>query len=235
MKAKQNDIRTTLLTLFQNRKKLELVLLNELQGRKFKFKKLMKKVKTHAANIKEDKIKDYKEKTEHYKLNQVRINTVLGVGKRENDYANKAISLQSYSELSIFRGPNHLPKPEPALGPFICDRNLQLSNDELLILSKTPKFSVRGEVSKRDMLIEIERMLSKHRYCRGRIVKRKLNGKKVEKKPPETILLETGNRLDTLANIWVQNKDRLIYNELEGTINFTSRRLTDYRHNKSVK
>ena len=49
------------------------------------------------------------------------------------------------------------------------------------------------------------------------------------------ILLETGDRLETLARLWHEHQDRMTYNELKGTLEFSRMRPTDYRHNKAVK
>ena len=55
------------------------------------------------------------------------------------------------------------PKPTRSMGPFICEVNIKLFEDEIKILSKQPKFSVREDITEIGVLAEIERMLSKHR------------------------------------------------------------------------
>ena len=65
--------------------------------------------------------------------------------------------------MNIFKHPKDFLKKNDPLGPFICDSSIKLSDDELKVLSKQPKFSIMGDVSRVDMLLETERMLGKHR------------------------------------------------------------------------
>ena len=214
MLAKQKDLKIVLFRLRKERKKLESILLDELGGRKYKWKKLLKRSRNMARDNKKKKLELFEKKLEHYESNQVKI-----APKKEHfmckDFSNKATSLNEFSDLSIFKGPDHLPAPEPPLGPYICDKNIKLDENELKILNKTPKFSVRGEATELEVLIESERMLCKHWYNKS-----DFKGKK--KKAPETILFESEDR-------WHENQDRLIHNELEGSVNFANRRVTDYR------
>ena len=233
MKAKQHDIRVSLSKLMVARKDLENNLLSELLGRKFKLRKIMKNVKLHGREIKEQKINSYKIKIKHYSTKQ--INSGGGPEIPAAKYANTASSLQAYGSLSIFRGPTAMPPPEPPLGPFICDPAITLTEEERLILSKTPKFSVRGEVHVNSMLIEAERMLTKHRLTRNSAFREKDNSTEPNTTSPEVIFRETGDRITTLSRLWRENKHRLIYNEIEGVMCFDQRRPTDYRNNKFIK
>ena len=42
--------------------------------------------------------------------------------------------LEKYENLSIFGGPRSIPEAVSTLGPFVCDKQIKLSNEELLIL-----------------------------------------------------------------------------------------------------
>ena len=237
MKAKQRDISAKLKALFSAKRKEQNVLLNELEGRRYKYKKILKRIRNSAESVKYEKIEAYETKIKHYRTNQIEINRLSPNKGAESQFANTALSLTDYNKLSIFRGPQHMPKPEAPLGPYICDSSIVLDENERKILSKTPKFSVRKKILKQDMMIELERCLNKHRFNmktrKGPYNKK--NGRKVNNPSPEKILLETGDRLKTLAKLWENNSGRLVYNELTGSVNFTQRRPTDYRHNKGVK
>ena len=55
------------------------------------------------------------------------------------------------------------------------------------------------------------------------------------RRSPEQILAGSKSRLEALSTLWNEHRDRLIYNELEGSVKFSDVRPTDYRHNKTVK
>ena len=89
----------------------------------------------------------------------------------------------------------------------------------------------------KDVLIELERILSKLRFTKTNHFtnsRNKLTGKK-EANTAESILVETQNKTETLSRLWLDNQDRLVYNEITGRANFSKRRPTDYRHNKLIK
>ena len=72
--------------------------------------------------------------------------------------------MKDYKDLNIFRTPKELPKKNVPLGLCIYNKDKELSNDEMKILSKQPKFSIIGNVARTDMLLEKGRMLGKHRF-----------------------------------------------------------------------
>ena len=230
MKAKQRDIESNLMQLRSTKKKTEEDLLSKLGGRKYKFRKLLKRAKDTATLHKDKKILAFKQKVDHYRNNQVTIGPPPNTSRTTGGFENKATSLNEYNSLCIFRGPDSLPRPAPPLGPFICDPTIELNQNERTILSKTPKFSIRTETKRQDMKIEIERSLAKHRYNKSSFKKKSIN-----KKSPELIHKESGDRLKTLQKLWEAESDRMTYNQIAGSLDFTQRRPTDYRHNKNVK
>ena len=48
--------------------------------------------------------------------------------------------------------------------PVICDKTIRLSEEEIAILSRGPKFAVRGELIEEDFSIELEKMICKRKY-----------------------------------------------------------------------
>ena len=54
--------------------------------------------------------------------------------------------------------------PEPPLGPFICDKSIKLSENELLLLSRGPKFMVLEDLSAEEFEIDVEKMVAKKKY-----------------------------------------------------------------------
>ena len=64
-------------------------------------------------------------------------------------------------ELEVF---NSVPVVEPPLGPLVCHPSIALSEEELAVLNRGPKFMVRNKVSKSDFLLEVEKGIVKHKY-----------------------------------------------------------------------
>ena len=193
MLAKLRDIGSLISRLYRVRKKLEQDLFTELNEKRFKFRKEIKKVRELASQTKEKKIKDYEAKIEHYEKSQRKIE--MPGKKKTPDFSNKATSLTDYESLSIFGGPKALPSAEPPLGPYICDKTIKLSKNELSVLSKTPKFNVRLKIQTRDMKVEVERMLAKHRYGKSNFKSKKFGGRHKLKKSPEEIAQEAADLL----------------------------------------
>ena len=62
-------------------------------------------------------------------------------------------------------------KPEEANPPFICNKSLEFSDDELKLLARGPKFMLRSELSKEDFDIEVEKMVAKENLTKPSTVK----------------------------------------------------------------
>ena len=135
----------------------------------------------------------FKNKIKHYKKTQNE--QYIGVREVEREIIPTAVPhrLREYSPLSIFGPPESLPSPEKPLGPFICDRNIKISPEELLVLQKDPKFSIRKMASNSEFQVELEKSLSKHRYRVG-----DHSQKKKERK----------NRQQTGLELWAQGTER---------------------------
>ena len=48
--------------------------------------------------------------------------------------------------------------------PIVYDRNIVLTQDEIALLSKGPKFAVRQKPDEESFKIELEKMVAKHKY-----------------------------------------------------------------------
>ena len=88
------------------------------------------------------------------------------------------------------------------------------------------------------MMIESEKGLTKHRLTMTdfkRRKKRELTAEISRHLKMSSGLSETGDTVETLTKLWLNYKSRLIYNEIEETVDFSQRRPTDYRHNKYIR
>ena len=105
-------------------------------------------------------------------------------------------------------------------------------------MSRTPKFSVRPTPTTIEVMIESEKALTKHRLTMTdfkRRKKRELTAEISRHLKMSSGLSETGDTVETLTKLWLNYKSRLIYNEIEETVDFSQRRPTDYRHNKYIR
>ena len=72
--------------------------------------------------------------------------------------------MSEYAQLPVFGTPQDLPKAQTPTGPYLCDNKIKLSKQELLILSKDPKYSLLEEIDERNFKLELERMVAKNRF-----------------------------------------------------------------------
>ena len=180
--------------------------------------------------------KKYLKKINHYEKTQVDIKATGQLDTITNIPAVPR-GLEKYKDLSIFGGPRCIPKAVSTLGPFVCDKQIKLSNEELLILSKDPKFSLAFEPTETKFLTELERMASKQRYNTNQRNSKKKNSvvssMRLDSIPERGI--PDVNKFTKLNEVFRENQNRFIFNPIDNRINFNKRRATDYKLNKSVK
>ena len=71
----------------------------------------------------------YDKKLEHYRTQQL---SKTDPNNRSFKPTKVPWRLHDFEELCIFKTPSELPDIEPPLGPYICDRSIKLSKEELL-------------------------------------------------------------------------------------------------------
>ena len=113
-----------------------------------------------------DKRNKYRLKVNHYLKKQNKRKEILEHEKKEFRCSKVPENMQEFKDISIFKTPKDLPEPCPPLGPFICATTVNLNEDEKKILSKDPKYSLIRKIERMNFLLELEKMLSKHRYNR---------------------------------------------------------------------
>ena len=105
----------------------------------------------------------------------VKSNGLLNADKKislykERDILEKSMKLAPPNTTDILSGVNLFMaeqanvKPEDPLGPFNCSKDIRLSENELKLLSRGPKFMVRECPTKEDFDIEVEKMIVKNKY-----------------------------------------------------------------------
>ena len=246
MMAKIYDLKIVLKKSLFLLPKLRLELLEKFGGRKYKMGMCIRQIKTTVQKEKNRIWDKYKKKVAHYRKHQITPSEVIDTELKKPFKPTIPLSeLSDFSDLSIFGEPKDLPAPVRPLGPFICDKSIQLTRDEFEVLSKEPKFCLGYEPSDTEFRTELERMLAKQRYDE---VKKKSNKKKditasrQDMDPTDPIdsikdskKLSERERIDRLQREFTETKDRLVYNPFEKKVNFNRRKPTDYRFNKNVK
>ena len=160
MKAKLKDAVLNLKTLKRETESIRKTLLLECDYKKHRMRRITKNIKKDPDKLKHNLLKKYRKKLEHLAKVQDFNKTQWPAPVIRTDPHSR---LNMYKDLTIFKPSTEFPKPANPVGPFICKKEIKLSEDELRILSKQPKFSVRGNIDEIDMLAETERMLAKHR------------------------------------------------------------------------
>ena len=255
MESKIKDLRQAIKNTRREILWIEKLLRSRL-GKRHKYKRCVKVMKKKIDRMREKRKETYRRKLEHYRStqNEQRCGLRAGTDALERKFKPTMVSekLLNYRELDIFKNPDQLPLPQRPLGPYICKKDIKLSDDEILILQKEPKFSIRKHVNKRDFQVETEKMLCKHRnqHPKPRNEAGKLdhwvsdktgdNGPSEEnrRRKREEALKEDDRknkqREKKIREIWNKSKNRYVYNPIEKSISFSKRRPTDYKLNKFI-
>lgn len=166
MRSKITDLRRS-----KNRAKTRLKLLEKdlrtsLNNKRHRVRRYLKKLRDKNNLIRKKKKALYRTKIEHYRGIQ-RDDNACSIYKENIEPTNTPYFLREYSSLSVFETPDKMPKPMRPLGPYICDKKLKISPEELLILQKDPKYSIRSMTTNCEFQVELEKALGKHRYRWG--------------------------------------------------------------------
>ena len=254
MCIKLGDIKLSMTHSFEARRRARQNLLKQLGEKKYILKKHIRNIKREVEEKRTITLEKYRKKIDHYTKTQ---SILLDNGQNKMGIKKALVptepprSMSDFASLSIFGQPCDLPEPERPLGPFICDPRIVLSKDERLLLSRDPKYSVRTEVDELDFTVELERALSKNRYNRAKISKKKIGDmiKCREEKPlkqtadvaeifdienKEHLHVKEIDRLDAIYKIYSENRRRYTYDPFLKTINMNFRRVTDYKLNKNI-
>jgi DNA-binding Lrp family transcriptional regulator len=134
----------------------------------------------------------------------------------ENKFSTPQEYPEKYAELRIFKGED-IP-PEPPKPPVIASKNMTLYEEEELILSKGPKFTLRNILDKASYLEETEKCFIKEKY--NRIGKEEKDGIVIEEPDEETK--------------WLETQRSMLYNFEEKNINFGKAKPTNWKNIKRV-
>jgi len=197
-------------------------LLQQLGGKKFKLKRILKRIKNELVIYKTQKTTKHEAKIEHY-LRKYREDHE----KLTNNINPKNPTLDNitrpYAEITALRG-EELDK-QADTGPFIAHDSIQLTEDEKDLLARNPKFALRKGVSEHGFMLESEKMLSKLKYG-------------WEEKLDTTVTSDTTSGLEVktsdLNSLWLETQGRATYDMETQTVDFTKLLPSDYKLNRNI-
>ena len=164
MHSKIRDVKKSLQLNRRQRAVLRSQYFRLVNGKGYKVRKIMNKIK-----LKQNNMPDYKKKVISNVKKIAHLEHVLTEKTGNKNQTNPrptlvSYRLKEYSELPIFGTLQDLPPKQELTGPYICDDRIQLNKQELSILSKDPKFSIMEECSESAFKLELEKMLAKNRF-----------------------------------------------------------------------
>ena len=176
----------------------------------------------------------------------------------EKNHLNKSLKAvppetsEFLSGVNLFSSEHPLEPAEP-LGPFICHESIKLSNDELMILSRGPKFMIREDLSLEDHKVDVEKMVVKKKFDRcfedmeDDSPTNPTNSAAVQLPPKQLadqvfgaknvgdeVKLSKNDKNDKLENDWEENCGSMPYNFRSKTLDLGNLRATSYKYNKDI-
>ena len=112
-----------------------------------------------------------------------------------------------------------------------------MSSDEIKVLNKDPKYSLRYDVELTDFKIELEKMAAKKKY-REHEMAMEIKKKNILAGIVAPCEAKNNNELNDheseLNGLWEKERQNLVFDPLINRIDFRRRRPTDYKHNKRI-
>ena len=181
------------------------------------YNRIMRKLKAKVQRIRLDIKAKNSEKIAKYKKE-----------KDEDDFSELSSlreEMGEFGKLRIFQGITIQPDKRK---PPVRGRKVDLSTDELEVLSKNPKFAVRSMMSKERFMSEFEKGLCKKQY--SDIGKEVVEGKVVEEEP-----IDDEDRRIMEEAAWQERKSELAYDFESKDLDFGRLKATGMNGNKRVK
>jgi hypothetical protein len=167
------------------------------------YKKVMKKLKAKVLRIKTLIQKKNKEKISRYKEDRDE--------KQLDELSSLREEMGEFGSLRVF---NNIPiQPEGRKPPVVGSDEISLSEDEISLLSRGPKFTLRNVINKEIYMAELEKGYVKKKF--GDIDKEEIDGKTITEEP----LNEEDKRVMDEAD-WHETKSELVYDFEQKNLDF---------------
>ena len=149
------------------------------------------------------------------------------------------------SRVNIFSQDQYSVRPEPSIGPFICDESIKLSPDELKILSRGPKFMVREELSSDEFDLEVEKMVAKQKFNDAFKSEDDLSSATTMQDTAQYIRTNADGQTKPVTsnqklgehdfNVkWAEYSGEMVYNEVDKVVDLGNLRASAYKYNKEI-
>ena len=159
MRSKLNDACAMANRLRQDLRRLKLELLQVVDNKRFKQKRLVRQARQKIESLKHILRAKNEAKVVRYESLQKR-----RVEAQETSSFVIPDSLEKFKDLKIFSSDNLMVDGAEIDPPMVCDDDISLSHEELLLLSKGPKFSVRKDLKENEFKLEVEKSICKRKY-----------------------------------------------------------------------
>ena len=157
MQSKLSDAVAYVKRLRRQRDSLKGKLSRQYGGCKADCRRKLESLVKQDGEVKSLEIMNAKAKIDHYKTrNEIDKVLVSAPDGTENLLSN----------VNVFTDDQKNMVPMPPEPPFICHESIKLSENEVKILSRGPKFMVRDELDSESFDVELEKMVSKKKFNR---------------------------------------------------------------------
>ena len=216
VRAKLNDACAFSIRQRRYVNKIKRDLLKATGYKRFKQKKIINQVRAKLQFEKKSQIKKDEIKVQRYASLQSKM-----LQEQQAQELRLPASIAHFQDLKAFGpDPNQTCEMDP---PMVYDKSIVLSDDELKILSKGPKFAVRQKLVKESFKIELEKMSCKQKYSSGDDLENSTASAPSMCDDKSTPSME-----------WEERRSQLVYDFTEGSLEPRRLKATDYRFNRSV-
>ena len=139
---------------FLSRLKRELLI--AMNNKVYSHRRLIKQIRVKMVAEKKLQEENDMKKFLRYASIQLQLNSDV-----KNTEFQVSASIAAFSEIKAFNPPKNIPKSSDP--PLVYDSSIVLSQDEVNLLSKGPKFAVRQALTAENFRVELEKMVSKQK------------------------------------------------------------------------
>ena len=199
----------------------------------------------HYKSYREDEMRKMRAKIEHY------------IARDQIRKATKSapeVTREYLSDVNVFSADQTNVQPQPPALPFICHKDIKLSEYEVLLLSKGPGFMVREDLDKEIFEVETEKMVAKKKFdsafkeskddCAATAVDTQQVPQNTQNQPPSTApnlgksLQGSGENKSELIsntnNLWESYSGKMVYDMKSKSLDFGNLSAPKYKYNKRI-
>ena len=217
MSVKIRDSSAHLFRLKEQKEAARRELLTVLGGRRYKLKKLTREINREADVYRKKLESSYKKKIDHYKLKQKELPDQQS---RRECTAEELVNTPAEPFKEAIIAIDTMEKEKAAL-PMLCSKDIKLTDCELELLVKGPKFSVRSELDSEMFEVELETMVTKNKY----------QSENNEENLEDVEMSKEEDREFERKILWEESKNSLVHNWEDNSIILARMKANKYKYN----